>query len=275
MNADIVPCQNSFKGQAACSCIDCPAVCASGLGDFSDFVDSTSGAAGGSTASQSWRIFGSSVHVFHAVWYIGLAVGYVAFIIAFGASNLYFYVYSPQSKKKLSASPMRRQRDADVAVAAADDEVEDPDDDAAAVAAAAAAAASTDSCPPNGVTFGMTSQSSRECFLPHQTGQPLSRREAALVAAKSKKSASSTASSGDASERICAGFDRRIESAFAAWGRTVAGHPVIVLTLGLLVCLVLSCGIIRFQVTTDPVDLWSAPDSTARQQKDYFDKHFG
>ena len=30
-----------------------------------------------------------------------------------------------------------------------------------------------------------------------------------------------------------------------------------------------------FQVTTDPVELWSAKDSRARTERDYFDSHFG
>ena len=29
------------------------------------------------------------------------------------------------------------------------------------------------------------------------------------------------------------------------------------------------------QITTDPVELWSAPKSTARVQKQYYDSHFG
>ncbi|CAF5118294.1 unnamed protein product, partial [Rotaria socialis] len=33
-------------------------------------------------------------------------------------------------------------------------------------------------------------------------------------------------------------------------------------------------GLLKFKVTTDPVLLWSAKSSIARQQKDYFDKHF-
>ncbi|PAA67812.1 hypothetical protein BOX15_Mlig006344g2 [Macrostomum lignano] len=269
MNAKVVPCQTGFNGQSACSCIDCPAVCSAASAGF----DNDLAALQSSGSSNTWRVLGISV------WYICLAIAYAAFIVAFAASNLYFHVYSPPSKKS-SSSPMRHQRDVvDDATAAAavavDNELiaDDPADAAAAEAAAASAAATSDSCP-NGVTFGMTSPSSRECFLPHQTHQPLSRSEAALVAG-AKSSNSFSSSSGAESERLCAGFDRRIESVFAAWGRAVAGHPVLVLTLGLLACLGLSCGIIRFQVTTDPVDLWSAPDSTARQQKEYFDAHFG
>lgn len=34
-------------------------------------------------------------------------------------------------------------------------------------------------------------------------------------------------------------------------------------------------GLAYMHITTDPVELWSSPKSQARQEKDYFDKHFG
>ena len=57
-------------------------------------------------------------------------------------------------------------------------------------------------------------------------------------------------------------------------GLFCAQHPAIVLLTGTIVIAGLSCGLLKFQVTTDPVQLWSAKSSIARQQKDYFDKHF-
>uniref|UniRef100_A0A673B615 SSD domain-containing protein n=1 Tax=Sphaeramia orbicularis TaxID=375764 RepID=A0A673B615_9TELE len=36
-----------------------------------------------------------------------------------------------------------------------------------------------------------------------------------------------------------------------------------------------SSGLIYMRITTDPVELWSSPDSQARQEKNYFDSHFG
>jgi Niemann-Pick C1 protein len=36
----------------------------------------------------------------------------------------------------------------------------------------------------------------------------------------------------------------------------------------------LSVGIIYLEVTIDPVELWAAPESRSRQEKDYFDKSF-
>jgi Niemann-Pick C1 protein len=44
--------------------------------------------------------------------------------------------------------------------------------------------------------------------------------------------------------------------------------------VGFIIIAGLSCGLIKFKVTTDPVLLWSAKTSIARQQKDYFDQHF-
>uniref|UniRef100_A0A8C9Z794 Niemann-Pick disease, type C1 n=1 Tax=Sander lucioperca TaxID=283035 RepID=A0A8C9Z794_SANLU len=36
-----------------------------------------------------------------------------------------------------------------------------------------------------------------------------------------------------------------------------------------------SGGLVYMRITTDPVELWSSPTSQARQEKDYFDSHFG
>ena len=45
--------------------------------------------------------------------------------------------------------------------------------------------------------------------------------------------------------------------------------------LQMSLCVVGSCGIYFYQVITDPVELWSSPSSQAREEKNYFDKHFG
>lgn len=36
-----------------------------------------------------------------------------------------------------------------------------------------------------------------------------------------------------------------------------------------------AAGLMHIQLTTDPVELWSAPNSRARQEKDFHDTHFG
>jgi len=57
-------------------------------------------------------------------------------------------------------------------------------------------------------------------------------------------------------------------------GLFCAQRPVLVLLCGTIVITALSLGLLKFQVTTDPVELWSAKTSMARQQKDYYDQHF-
>ncbi|CAF0998298.1 unnamed protein product [Adineta ricciae] len=68
--------------------------------------------------------------------------------------------------------------------------------------------------------------------------------------------------------------EQYLERIFFRLGLFCAQHPFIVLLTGTIVIAGLSSGLIKFQVTTDPVQLWSAKSSIARQQKDYFDKHF-
>ena len=75
--------------------------------------------------------------------------------------------------------------------------------------------------------------------------------------------------------QIGAKLDKFLEKSFTRWGTFCARWPKAVLAVGLLVAVGLSCGIAMFQVITDPVLLWSAPNSRARLEKNYFDEHFG
>lgn len=76
-------------------------------------------------------------------------------------------------------------------------------------------------------------------------------------------------------EHIGALLEEALQSLFTAWGVFCASHPFVILYIGLSVVIALSSGLIFFTVRTNPVDLWSAPDSIARTEKDYFDSHFG
>uniref|UniRef100_A0A663END9 NPC1 like intracellular cholesterol transporter 1 n=1 Tax=Aquila chrysaetos chrysaetos TaxID=223781 RepID=A0A663END9_AQUCH len=73
---------------------------------------------------------------------------------------------------------------------------------------------------------------------------------------------------GDASHRVLA-------RAFRRWGTLVAGHPVTVLAVVAVLAGGLSAGLVTLRLTTDPVELWSAPGSRARQEKAFYDRHFG
>ena len=61
---------------------------------------------------------------------------------------------------------------------------------------------------------------------------------------------------------------------FTRWGVWCSSHPFYVIVGCILVVGILASGLFYFSVTTDPVELWSAPDSTARKQKELFDKKF-
>lgn len=76
-------------------------------------------------------------------------------------------------------------------------------------------------------------------------------------------------------QKLGAAIERTLEDYFCRWGTFVAERPVPIMILSLLVSFVLASGLLfRFSVTTDPVDLWVSRSSQARQDMEYFNKHF-
>lgn len=69
-------------------------------------------------------------------------------------------------------------------------------------------------------------------------------------------------------------FTKSLDGAFAKWGTYCAKRPILVLVLGVIISIILSSGVVLFNVITDPVELWSAPNSQARLEKNYFDEKF-
>ncbi|KAI0980228.1 hypothetical protein GJ496_009475 [Pomphorhynchus laevis] len=61
----------------------------------------------------------------------------------------------------------------------------------------------------------------------------------------------------------------------ARMGRLCALYPYFIISLSIAIIASLSCGIIFYDVTTDPIELWSSPHSKHRQAKDVFDTNFG
>ncbi|KAG1677100.1 NPC intracellular cholesterol transporter 1 [Nymphon striatum] len=76
-------------------------------------------------------------------------------------------------------------------------------------------------------------------------------------------------------ERVQAESEDAFRRVFCKWGTIAARHPYIVIASSIVICAILSCGMLKFQVITDPVELWAAPHSKSRVDKEYFDKHFG
>jgi len=70
-------------------------------------------------------------------------------------------------------------------------------------------------------------------------------------------------------------FENLISRLFSVWGYIAATYWFLVVPLALLVLVACCMGLLFFEVTTDPVELWSSPNSRARKEKDYFDENFG
>ncbi|XP_005097476.1 NPC intracellular cholesterol transporter 1 [Aplysia californica] len=75
-------------------------------------------------------------------------------------------------------------------------------------------------------------------------------------------------------ERMGASIESFLERLFRNWGKICTRHPIKVIVITLIVSAVLCAGISLFQVTTNPVKLWSGPNSRARLEKEYFDSNF-
>uniref|UniRef100_A0A3P9KCC9 Niemann-Pick disease, type C1 n=1 Tax=Oryzias latipes TaxID=8090 RepID=A0A3P9KCC9_ORYLA len=84
---------------------------------------------------------------------------------------------------------------------------------------------------------------------------------------------------GQASPSCCETLGERFENflrvLFSSWGSFCVRNPFVVILGSLVLVVAFSYGLRYMRITTDPVELWSSPASQARQEKDYFDSHFG
>lgn len=82
-----------------------------------------------------------------------------------------------------------------------------------------------------------------------------------------------------ASPSCCETLGERFESflrvLFSSWGSFCVRNPFVVVLGSVVLVVAFSFGLRYMRITTDPVELWSSPTSQARQEKDYFDSHFG
>nr|XP_005587087.2 NPC intracellular cholesterol transporter 1 isoform X1 [Macaca fascicularis] len=88
---------------------------------------------------------------------------------------------------------------------------------------------------------------------------------------------SSPALPGEASccDPVSAAFEGCLRRLFTCWGSFCVRNPGCVIFFSLVFIAVCSSGLVFVRVTTNPIDLWSAPSSQARLEKEYFDQHFG
>ncbi|UJR21943.1 hypothetical protein I4U23_025012 [Adineta vaga] len=76
-------------------------------------------------------------------------------------------------------------------------------------------------------------------------------------------------------DRLGVKIDDNLHTMFTAIGRFCAYNPFYTIVPVVAILFVLCYGSRYYTVTTDPVDLWVAPNSRARQEKAYFDEKFG
>lgn len=69
-------------------------------------------------------------------------------------------------------------------------------------------------------------------------------------------------------------MDIFLTRAFTVWGTFIASNAVFVLLVAVGLGIIASCGLLKMVIITDPVELWSAPGSRARLEKEYFDNTF-
>ncbi|VTJ90604.1 Hypothetical predicted protein, partial [Marmota monax] len=82
---------------------------------------------------------------------------------------------------------------------------------------------------------------------------------------------------GEASccDRLGAAFEGCLRHFFTQWGSYCVRNPGCIIFFSLVFIAACSSGLAFVRVTTNPVDLWSSASSQARQDKEYFDTHFG
>ncbi|KAG6801155.1 NPC intracellular cholesterol transporter 1 1b [Apis mellifera caucasica] len=61
---------------------------------------------------------------------------------------------------------------------------------------------------------------------------------------------------------------------FTVWGKIFAKYPIIILLIFVYIIVRLSFGIKYLSITSNPIEIWAAPTSRARIEKNYFDSHF-
>lgn len=70
-------------------------------------------------------------------------------------------------------------------------------------------------------------------------------------------------------------FENALRVLFSSWGSLCVRQPLTVILASVVLVTICSAGLCYMRITTNPVELWSSPSSRARQEKNYFDQHFG
>ncbi|KOC62540.1 Niemann-Pick C1 protein [Habropoda laboriosa] len=107
-----------------------------------------------------------------------------------------------------------------------------------------------------------------------QEDSPLQSKRSSVISADDLPSGFDDEPQSTFIERLGAGTDKLLAEFFCWWGTACAARPWFVLFSGFLFIVALGHGIKYIHVTTDPVELWAAPQSRSRIEREYFDQHF-
>ncbi|XP_060804008.1 NPC intracellular cholesterol transporter 1 homolog 1b-like [Amyelois transitella] len=70
-------------------------------------------------------------------------------------------------------------------------------------------------------------------------------------------------------------FIQVFQSIFAYIGAFVSSNPILVIMLTSWITFFMAIGVYNLNLTSNPIELWSAPDSRSRQELNYFNSRFG
>ncbi|XP_070506187.1 NPC intracellular cholesterol transporter 1 homolog 1b-like [Chironomus tepperi] len=76
-------------------------------------------------------------------------------------------------------------------------------------------------------------------------------------------------------ERTADKIEKILEDFFTSWGTYCAKHPLKIMLIGLLFFACFAYGLRFLHVTKNPIELWAAPNSRSRVEKEFFDSNFG
>ncbi|XP_076291601.1 Niemann-Pick type C-1a isoform X3 [Lasioglossum baleicum] len=107
-----------------------------------------------------------------------------------------------------------------------------------------------------------------------QEDSPLQSKRSSVISADDLPSGFDDEQQSTFIEKLGAGTDKLLAEFFCWWGTACASRPWFVLFVGFLFIVAMGHGIKYIHVTTDPVELWAAPQSRSRVEREYFDEHF-
>ena len=69
-------------------------------------------------------------------------------------------------------------------------------------------------------------------------------------------------------------MELKVTDAFTWWGKFCSTYRIYVIIVSIIVAGILCIGMVKMEITTDPVELWAGAKSRSRIEKDFYDSTF-